>query len=299
MASFLGVFAFLLIPAAVLMLSAVSSLLFKIPQTVESGLQHFAGGGVLSATATELVPEMLKPNASIPIITLGFSLGVAMLLAIRKFFPEAEEEEGDESGGKEAPLLAGCARCGTALRAGAKFCDSCGTPQMRRVASGRMRTLPTKDLDCDQAGAVPLASIVPTAIDFLCDGMLMGLSFSAGASTGVIMVLSIALEMSSVGAATFAGMLDKKVPNATAMAVMAGLAACIVSSGAVAYLIAASIAGTAMFYGLLAFGIAACLWLACEDLLSEAHESVEDMPVTTAMFFVGFLLPIILDKLGG
>lgn len=146
--------------------------------------------------------------------------------------------------------------------------------------------------------SIPWANIIPTLVDFLVDGLTMGLSFSAGAQAGFIMVVSIALEMSSVGAAVFLGMKNKGVSSVKAMMVMLFLAVSIVGSGAGAFIASKSLAGTPLFFGTLAFGVAACLWLACEDLLMEAHEHAgAEKPLVTAMFFVGFLLPVLLDKL--
>ncbi len=48
---------------------------------------------------------------------------------------------------------------------------------------------------------------------------------------------------------------------------------------------------------ILGFGVAALLYLVTEELLAEAHE-VEDTPFVTAMFFLGFLLPLLLKSLG-
>lgn len=56
-----GTMMFLLIPSVVLMLSAFSAMAFKIPETIEQALQHFAGGVVLSATATARGPRWIMP----------------------------------------------------------------------------------------------------------------------------------------------------------------------------------------------------------------------------------------------
>lgn len=50
------------------------------------------------------------------------------------------------------------------------------------------------------------------------------------------------------------------------------------------------------FTALLALGLVALLYLVTEELLVEAHE-VEDTPVTTAMFFVGFLGLLLIEEL--
>jgi ZIP family zinc transporter len=52
----------------------------------------------------------------------------------------------------------------------------------------------------------------------------------------------------------------------------------------------------AVLGGVLAFGLAALLFLVTEELLVEAHE-VRENTVTTAMFFVGFLVLLMVDVL--
>lgn len=248
-----GVVGFLAIPAAVLILSAVVGTLAKIPTQVEKALQHFAGGVVISAVASELVPELKSEMAPIWAIVIGFSLGVAMLLLIRKLFPEAEDDDTEGS--------------------------------FNNMSGG--------------GGEIPWGTIIPILIDLSCDGMLVGLSFAAGSGAGFILAISIALEMASLGAATLVAMKKKGVDTAVSMVVVTFLAGAIVLSGALAFLGASSIAGTAGYYALLAFGVAACLWLATEDLLLEAHEGADgEKWWITSMFFAGFLVPILLDKLG-
>lgn len=46
--------------------------------------------------------------------------------------------------------------------------------------------------------------------------------------------------------------------------------------------------------GFFAFGLVALLYLVTEELLVEAHETV-DRPWVTAMFFAGFLLILLLE----
>jgi len=279
---------FLLIPSAVLMLSAFSAMAFKIPETIEGALQHFAGGVVLSATATELVPVMLKPEAPIWVISLGFTVAVAFFLVIRNTLGHGHGGGGEEGGhghgggGDDAEHGHGGGGGGH------------GGGHKEEEGHGHGHDDGYKSMDADVA--IPWGGIAPVLVDFMCDGMLTGLSFSAGASAGLILVLSIALEMASVGAAVFASTL-KGVARPKALAVMFFLACALYGTGVAAYTVADQLAGSSTYYGLLAFGICACLWLACEDLLKEAHENEEEANWVTAMFFLGFLLPVILDKL--
>ena len=54
---------------------------------------------------------------------------------------------------------------------------------------------------------------------------------------------------------------------------------------------------TAVFIdALLAFGVAALLYLVTEELLVEAHEGKET-PAQAAMFFLGFILLFVIDML--
>jgi ZIP family zinc transporter len=49
-----------------------------------------------------------------------------------------------------------------------------------------------------------------------------------------------------------------------------------------------------MIEGVLSFGVAELLFLVTEELLVEAHE-VPETPLTTATFFAGFLVIILLE----
>jgi len=52
----------------------------------------------------------------------------------------------------------------------------------------------------------------------------------------------------------------------------------------------------APFEAVLAFGVAALLYLVTEELLVKAHEIPETTPITAA-FFVGFVLLLVIDML--
>ncbi len=56
---------------------------FRPPRSqVRSGVQHFAAGVVFAAVAAELLPEMLREQASIGVIA-GFALGTAAMLGLK------------------------------------------------------------------------------------------------------------------------------------------------------------------------------------------------------------------------
>jgi len=278
MMSFTGTMGFLLLPAVILLLSAVSAMIFKMPKEVESALQHFAGGVVLSAVAVELVPIILAKEASIMSVSAGFMLGMMTLLFVRRTFGHGhgggDEDHGHGGHGDGHEKEKGHGHGNTGHGGHSEY----------------------EKMEDSPSAAVNWSSILPVLIDFMCDGLLMGLSFAAGQGAGLILVLSIALEMSSVGAAVFQGMRSSKVPTGIAFSVMVFLAVALFGSGAAAFVVSDSLAGTQLFFGLMSYGVAACLWLAGEDLLVEGHSDGEKSWVTS-MFFLGFLLPVLLEKM--
>ena len=65
--------------------------------TVRSGIQHFAAGVVFAVVAAELLPDLKHAHAPTT-IALGFALGVAVMLMIRRLAPEPEEASGGAGG---------------------------------------------------------------------------------------------------------------------------------------------------------------------------------------------------------
>lgn len=125
------------------------------------------------------------------------------------------------------------------------------------------------------------------AIDFLLDGLLLGVGFAAGARIGILLALAEAAEQLSVGLA-LAGELR------TAGMTPGRIIFTITALGTLVFVTA--VAGATVLSGLpdgameivLSFGAAALLYLVTEELLREAHEERESTS-GTAMFFIGFL----------
>lgn len=132
-------------------------------------------------------------------------------------------------------------------------------------------------------------------IDATLDGALIGLSFAAGEKQGLLLTVGLVLEMLFLGVSC-----GTSLRNAGRAALrIAGIAAAL----GVAVLSGASVGAAALIYvspiyidALLAFGVAALLYLVTEELLVEAHEAPET-PAQTAMFFLGFILLFMIDML--
>lgn len=145
-----------------------------------------------------------------------------------------------------------------------------------------------------RAEGLPLGLLAAVGVDLLMDGILVGLSVATlGRSQGVALTialtlvvlplaLSVTVELSNRGAGTVTAAL---VPPLLSLALVVGAIGAVLLLGS---------APAALLAGLLAFGVAALLFLATEELLVEAHETV-DTPLLAAMFFVGFFALYVLD----
>lgn len=87
-----------LIPAAVLLLGGGIAAIRRPGKQWTSYLQHFAGGVVLAALTTELLPGIMHRHAPIS-AAIGFAIGTAVMLAIRAVFGEGHEAKDGEAEG--------------------------------------------------------------------------------------------------------------------------------------------------------------------------------------------------------
>jgi ZIP family zinc transporter len=163
------------------------------------------------------------------------------------------------------------------------------TDELQATTSGDLpRTLLT---------AVPVGFLATVAIDLLVDGLLVGLGTQLGSRQAVILTVALTLEILFLCLALVGDLTDRGVPSRMAATICAGLSlfTAVGAITAAAFLGDASIEALA---ALLAFGAAALLYLAVEELLVEAHEESETA-LLGVMFFVGFLAIYVLGELGG
>jgi ZIP family zinc transporter len=142
------------------------------------------------------------------------------------------------------------------------------------------------------AGAAGL--LITVGIDMLIDGVLIGVTFLDNPDTGVIIAVALAIEVLFLGVAGVVALpqgmsFAKKmaVPTAFGLLLTAGV------TGGVLALEGVTGAPIAL---ILAFGAAALLYLVTEELLVKAGK-VPETPVSTTLFFVGFLSIFLLDML--
>lgn len=147
-----------------------------------------------------------------------------------------------------------------------------------------------------QATRLPVSLLVAVGVDLFVDGILVGGSVATlGRAQGVALTIALTLvilplavavtvELSNRGAGTVKAAL---VPPLLSLALVAGAIGAVVLLGS---------APAALLAGIFAFGVAALLFLATEELLAEAHEVV-DAPLLPAMLFVGFFALYVLDAI--
>jgi zinc transporter, ZIP family len=146
----------------------------------------------------------------------------------------------------------------------------------------------------DDGPALPIGLAVATGVDFAIDGLVLGAGFAAGATTGLLLSIALAVEYLFVGlslSATLAGSVSRRfvalAPVVLALLTVAGTAVGVAAlSGASATVLA----------GVLAFGAVAFMYLATEELLVEAHAKGETS-IGSVGFFVGFLIYLVLSEL--
>jgi ZIP family zinc transporter len=230
----LAVLGFALFPALGVFFGGAVTRLHTPGKGMQSAVQHFAAGVIVCVLATELLPDLMHRH--MPVWTLlGFSLGVAAMLAVKHF----AGEEGESSSGT--------------------------------------------------------SMVTAMGIDVTLDGLLIGLGFAAGHKQGVLLTIAMTLEVFFLGLACATTLAANGTSRTRVLAVPAMLGLLLLI-GAGCGAVAMHLLADAAVDALLAFGVAALLYLVTEELLVEAHE-VKETPFQTAMFFVGFIALFLVDML--
>lgn len=138
-----------------------------------------------------------------------------------------------------------------------------------------------------------MGTLVPVAVDLCIDGFLLMIGFATGEKGGLLLLLGLTLETASLGSVMGSALSAQGKTRIHLLAILLGLGVCVLGGAGFGMLFPAETGF--LFAGVLGFGVAALLYLAVEELLTEAHET-EDTPFTTAIFFGGFLVPLLLAQ---
>jgi ZIP family zinc transporter len=232
---------------------------FRTPgRRLGSAIQHFAAGMVFAAVAIELLPDVVSKRA--PLATIfGFSLGVALMLLV-SWLSKRAESAGQNKAKEKRDLSAS---------AGAGITENKGNGSTGLIAA--------------------------VGVDITIDGFLIGIAFAASAKQGILLTVALTLELLSLGLATVTALHQTGASSARSIATNTALAVLILIGATVGVTLLAGLAGPALV-AVLAFGVAALLYLVTEELLVEAHE-VPETALVTSIFFVGFLLLLVIALL--
>lgn len=81
---------FSLIPVFTMIAGGIIAIIRKPYDNIKSLILHFAAGVVFSVVAVELLPDIVKTHAPLPLI-FGFSLGFLVMIGIRRFTEVKED----------------------------------------------------------------------------------------------------------------------------------------------------------------------------------------------------------------
>jgi zinc transporter, ZIP family len=229
---------FSLLPVVTMILGGIIAIIKKPSGNLRSLILHFAAGVVFSVVAVESLPEVIHKKSPV-LVVIGFSLGLILMLLIRKF---SESTEG-------------------------------------------------KEININQS-KLPMSLLIAVAVDIFIDGLLLGISFTAGSKQGMLLAIALSLELLSLGMATSTELRGNNLSKPKTIGLIVSLTMVFFTSAVLGSTFLSNLSSDSLEV-ILSFGMAALLFLVTEELLTEAHEE-EETVWHTAIFFGGFLLFVIL-----
>ncbi len=141
---------------------------------------------------------------------------------------------------------------------------------------------------------VPTSLLLVSGVDIVLNGLLIGIGFAAGERQGLLITLALTLEVLLLGVATAAA-ISGPGARRRVIATTLGFATLLLAGAGIGSYFLAGVNGL-ILDAVMSFGVAALLYLVTEELLVEAHE-VDETPLLTSMFFVGFIALLLIEML--
>lgn len=139
----------------------------------------------------------------------------------------------------------------------------------------------------------PTSLIMILGVDITLDGLLVGLGFAAGQKQGVLLTIALTLEVLFLGLTGGVALKSSGANRKHVFYITFGFALLLIAGAWLGQALLAE-ASDLLVDAVLAFGLAALLYLVTEELLVEAHE-VPETRTQTAMFFIGFILLLTIE----
>ncbi|MEO6211522.1 MAG: ZIP family metal transporter [Gemmatimonadaceae bacterium] len=250
-----------LVPVCFTILGATISTFWPAMRRLRSHVLYLAAGVVFAVVAVELLPEIQR-RALVGDVVLGFALGIGTMLGVDRVLDRMRSKDNEETD---------------------------GAVERPQQVSDRVRV--SADLPRATA-AVGLSLLIAIGIDFLLDGLLLGVGFAAGARIGILLALAEAAEQLSVGLAVAGEMMSAGLSRTRVITIVTALGSLVFVSAVLGATVLSRLSGGAMEV-VLSFGVAALLYLVTEELLREANEERETT-TGTLMFFTGFLVFLVI-----
>lgn len=180
-----------LLPPVVMVVGALLAVWRPPGPSLRSAILHFAAGVVFSVAAVEILPLIVHEHSPV-VVTLGFALGVALMLALRQLTRYLE---------RRAHLQA--------------------TPAPGTVAS-----------TATASHQLPWGLLIAIGVDIFLDGLLLGIGFAAGAKEGTLLAVALAFELFSLGLATAVELQQEAFTKVRTVGIVALLAGSLVVGAA-------------------------------------------------------------------
>ncbi len=139
---------------------------------------------------------------------------------------------------------------------------------------------------------VPYGLVAAVGIDFLIDGILIGVAFLAGSASGIVIAASLSLCAFFLNLTVSTSLTKRKVGVGLQWLIIVGIAI-MLPIGALIGSTVISQFPPVILIETLAFGVAALLYLGVEELLAEAHE-IKDTAWVSSAFFLGVLVILLI-----
>ncbi len=253
-----------------------SALLYQTAASVQSVLLYTLIP-IVAVIVGGVVAAFWVPRPVVQSAIQHFAAGVVFAAVAVELLPDVA--------GSEAlfPVVLGFAT-GVAAMLGVRWLTS-------KIAPDGESVEPT-EADASNRRPLPVGLLAAVGVDILIDGLLVGVGFAAGEKNGVLLTLALTLEILFLGLSTSAALNKAGVSRGLLAGTTAGLAVLLAVGATLGAVVLSGFTG-ALLVGVLAFGLAALLYLVTEELLVEAHE-VPETPLVTATFFAGFLVLLVI-----